>query len=96
MLRTSFHLIESGFSPYWVQGRNWVWMGIFGSSLFFVGGITNLLKVFKMQQNIGMTRLEKLRGGHRTVCYRGGKESAGFRLLPRRIGGRTCSRARRK
>ncbi|KAJ1395741.1 hypothetical protein SESBI_33085 [Sesbania bispinosa] len=43
-------------------GRTWIWLGIFGSIMFFVGGLTNLIKVFKMQQMNGM-RLEKLRGG---------------------------------
>lgn len=37
-------------------------MGIFGSLLFFIGGFTNVVKVFKMQQIDGL-RLEKLRGG---------------------------------
>ncbi|KAJ7965387.1 putative Polypyrimidine tract-binding-like protein [Quillaja saponaria] len=40
----------------------WIWLGIFGSLLFFVGGLTNVVKVFKMQQIDGL-RLEKLRGG---------------------------------
>ncbi|KAK7311462.1 hypothetical protein RJT34_09617 [Clitoria ternatea] len=43
-------------------GRTWIWLGIFGSLMFFIGGLTNLIKVFKMQQMNGM-RLEKLRGG---------------------------------
>ena len=30
--------------------------------MFFIGGLTNLIKVFKMQQMNGI-RLEKLRGG---------------------------------
>lgn len=37
-------------------------MGIFGGLLFFIGGLTNVVKVFKMQQMNGL-RLEKLRGG---------------------------------
>ena len=45
-----------------LQGRTWIWLGIFGSILFFIGGLTNLVKVFKMQQMNGL-RLEKLRGG---------------------------------
>ncbi|KAL5145624.1 Polypyrimidine tract-binding 2 [Glycine soja] len=40
----------------------WIWLGIFGSLMFFIGGLTNLIKVFKMQQMNGI-RLEKLRGG---------------------------------
>ena len=44
-----------------MQGGTWVWLGIFGSILFFVGGLTNVVKVFKMQQN--SMRLETLRGG---------------------------------
>ncbi|KAF6140026.1 hypothetical protein GIB67_001767, partial [Kingdonia uniflora] len=43
-------------------GKSWVWMGIFGSLLFLVGGVANVVKVFKMQQMDGI-RLEKLRGG---------------------------------
>ncbi|OAY48419.1 uncharacterized protein LOC110617653 [Manihot esculenta] len=43
-------------------GRTLVWMGIFGSVLLFTGGLTNVVKVFKMQQIDGL-RLEKLRGG---------------------------------
>ncbi|KAI8006812.1 hypothetical protein LOK49_LG07G00260 [Camellia lanceoleosa] len=43
-------------------GWAWVWLGIFGSLLFFIGGLANVVKVFKMQQTDGM-RLEKLRGG---------------------------------
>ncbi|KAL7183650.1 hypothetical protein ACSBR2_025938 [Camellia fascicularis] len=43
-------------------GWTWVWLGIFGSLLFFIGGLANVVKVFKMQQTDGM-RLEKLRGG---------------------------------
>lgn len=39
-----------------------MWLGIFGSLLFFMGGLTNVVKVFKMQQTDGL-RLEKLRGG---------------------------------
>ncbi|XP_020223311.1 uncharacterized protein LOC109805579 [Cajanus cajan] len=43
-------------------GRTWIWLGILGSLMFFIGGLTNLIKVFKMQQMNGI-RLEKLRGG---------------------------------
>ncbi|EEF39025.1 uncharacterized protein LOC8263485 [Ricinus communis] len=43
-------------------GRSLVWMGIFGTLLLFIGGLTNVVKVFKMQQIDGL-RLEKLRGG---------------------------------
>ncbi|KAL5568321.1 hypothetical protein UlMin_024896 [Ulmus minor] len=43
-------------------GGNWVWFGIFGSLFLVIGGFTNLIKVFKMQQIDGL-RLEKLRGG---------------------------------
>ncbi|KAG4392928.1 hypothetical protein AAZX31_04G218700 [Glycine max] len=42
-------------------GGTWIWLGIFGSLMFFIGGLTNLIKVFKMQQMNGI-RLEKLRG----------------------------------
>ncbi|KAF7131947.1 hypothetical protein RHSIM_Rhsim09G0204100 [Rhododendron simsii] len=43
-------------------GWTWVWFGIFGSMMFFIGGLANVVKIFKMQQMDG-TRLEKLRGG---------------------------------
>ncbi|KAK7410686.1 hypothetical protein VNO78_01678 [Psophocarpus tetragonolobus] len=43
-------------------GSTWIWLDIFGSIMFFIGGLTNLIKVFKMQQMNGI-RLEKLRGG---------------------------------
>ncbi|XP_065868494.1 uncharacterized protein [Euphorbia lathyris] len=42
--------------------RRFVWMGICGSLMLFTGGLTNVVKVFKMQQIDGL-RLEKLRGG---------------------------------
>ena len=45
-----------------MQGRTWIWLGIFGRLLFFIGGLANVIKVFKMQQIDGL-RLEKLRGG---------------------------------
>ncbi|KAG6521073.1 hypothetical protein ZIOFF_018139 [Zingiber officinale] len=41
--------------------RNWGWLGLCGSVLFMVGGLMNVIKVFKMQQMDGL-RLEKLRG----------------------------------
>ncbi|KAM7268875.1 hypothetical protein ACFE04_011041 [Oxalis oulophora] len=44
-------------------GTTWVWLGICGSIMFFIGGLTNVVKVFKMQQLDGGLRLEKLRGG---------------------------------
>lgn len=43
-------------------GKTWIWLGIFGSLLLFIGGLMNVVKVFKMQQMNGL-RLEKLRGG---------------------------------
>ncbi|KAK7351020.1 hypothetical protein VNO77_10143 [Canavalia gladiata] len=43
-------------------GGTWIWLGMFGSLMLFMGGLTNLIKVFKMQQMNGI-RLEKLRGG---------------------------------
>jgi hypothetical protein len=57
-----------------MQGRTWIWLGIFGSLLFFIGGLTNVIKVFKMQQIDGL-RLEKLRGGaqERLVLEREGQ-----------------------
>lgn len=45
-----------------MQGSTWVWLGIVASILFFIGGISNVVKVFKMQQ-VNVLRLEKLRGG---------------------------------
>lgn len=44
------------------QAKSWVWFCVFGSLLFLIGGLVNLLKVYKMQQTDGL-RLEKLRGG---------------------------------
>ncbi|KAI4337948.1 hypothetical protein L6164_016310 [Bauhinia variegata] len=43
--------------------RTWIWLGIVGSFLLFIGGLANVVKVFKMQQLVGLLRLEKLRGG---------------------------------
>lgn len=45
-----------------MQGTDWAWLGIIGSLLLFIGGLTNVVKVFKMQQMDGL-QLEKLRGG---------------------------------
>ncbi|KAB5531659.1 hypothetical protein DKX38_018329 [Salix brachista] len=45
-----------------MQSKTWVWIGIFGSLMLFIGGLTNVVKVFEMQQIDGV-RLEKLRGG---------------------------------
>ncbi|MCD9640455.1 hypothetical protein HAX54_025760 [Datura stramonium] len=42
--------------------KDWMWFGVFGSILLFIGGLMNVVKVFKMQQMSGL-RLEKLRGG---------------------------------
>ncbi|KAI3784053.1 hypothetical protein L1987_43145 [Smallanthus sonchifolius] len=42
--------------------RTWVWMGVFASLLLLIGGIANVVKVFKMLQ-MDRLRLEKLRGG---------------------------------
>lgn len=49
-----------------LMGEFWIWLGIFGSLLLFIGGLTNVVKVFKMQQIDGL-RLEKLRGGAQEV-----------------------------
>eukprot|EP00258_Populus_trichocarpa_P016956 XP_006376621.2 uncharacterized protein LOC18103621 [Populus trichocarpa] len=43
-------------------GKTWVWIGFFGSLMFFIGGLADVVKVFEMQQ-IDVLRLEKLRGG---------------------------------
>ncbi|KAL6508349.1 hypothetical protein OROHE_021891 [Orobanche hederae] len=43
-------------------GETWIWLGIFGSLVLFIGAIANVVKVFKMQQ-LNELRLEKLRGG---------------------------------
>ncbi|GAB2256812.1 hypothetical protein Droror1_Dr00022871 [Drosera rotundifolia] len=40
----------------------WIWLGIYASIAFFVGGLANVVKVFNMQQVDGL-RLKKLRGG---------------------------------
>jgi hypothetical protein len=49
---------------------------MFGCLLFLVGGLFNILKVYKMQQENGL-RLEKLRGGaqERLNHIRGGRGS---------------------
>ncbi|KAL8251983.1 hypothetical protein R6Q59_035676 [Mikania micrantha] len=39
--------------------RTWVWMGMFASLLLLIGGLANVIKVFKMLQIDGL-RLEKL------------------------------------
>ncbi|KAJ6418761.1 hypothetical protein OIU84_002023 [Salix udensis] len=31
--------------------KTWVWIGIFGSLMLFIGGLTNVVKVFEMQQS---------------------------------------------
>ncbi|KAG8381165.1 hypothetical protein BUALT_Bualt06G0094000 [Buddleja alternifolia] len=43
-------------------GSSWIWLGIFGSLILFIGALANVIRVFKMQQLDGL-RLEKLRGG---------------------------------
>ncbi|KAL6541524.1 hypothetical protein OROGR_011010 [Orobanche gracilis] len=45
-----------------IMGETWIWLGIFGSLVLFIGAISNVVKVFKMQQ-LNESRLEKLRGG---------------------------------
>ncbi|KAL7146184.1 hypothetical protein ABFS83_06G023900 [Erythranthe nasuta] len=44
-------------------GDTWIWMGIMGSLVLLMGGLANVVKVFKMQQLSGVMRLERLRGG---------------------------------
>ncbi|PKI52128.1 hypothetical protein CRG98_027544 [Punica granatum] len=44
-----------------LMGRTFTWFGIIGSVMLIIGGLANVVKVFKMQQ--GGLRLEKLRGG---------------------------------
>lgn len=50
------------------QGETFIWLGVFSSILLLVGGLANLVKVFKMQQ--GDLRLEKLRGGAHELLIR--------------------------
>ncbi|KAF9671161.1 hypothetical protein SADUNF_Sadunf12G0018700 [Salix dunnii] len=52
-----------------LQSKTWVWIGIFGSLMLFIGGLTNVVKVFEMQQIDGV-RLEKLRGGAQECLIR--------------------------
>lgn len=59
LLEVVFVICKSGVK---MQGKRWVWLGIYGSVMFTIGGLTNVVKVFKMQQMNGI-RLEKLRGG---------------------------------
>ncbi|KAK6135344.1 hypothetical protein DH2020_030932 [Rehmannia glutinosa] len=56
-------------------GETWIWLGIFGSLLLFIGALANVVKVFKMQQLLDGLRLEKLRGGaqERLVLIREGQ-----------------------
>ncbi|XP_076951842.1 uncharacterized protein LOC143625386 [Bidens hawaiensis] len=42
--------------------RTWAWTGMFASLLLLIGGLANVIKVFKMLQ-MDRLRLEKLRGG---------------------------------
>ncbi|XVF53439.1 hypothetical protein PTKIN_Ptkin05aG0099500 [Pterospermum kingtungense] len=54
-------------------GKTWVWLGISGSLMFFMGGLANVVKVFKMQHMNGI-RLEKLHGAAQdrlTECREG-------------------------
>ncbi|KAM2976026.1 hypothetical protein FF1_002118 [Malus domestica] len=54
-----------------ILGRTWVWLGTGGSLLFLIGGLANVVKVFKMQQMGDGLRLEKLRGGAQERLVRG-------------------------
>ncbi|RWW37134.1 hypothetical protein BHE74_00057795 [Ensete ventricosum] len=53
----------------YVQASSWAWLSTFGGLLFLVGGLTNVAKVFKMQQRDGL-RLEKLRGSAQERLFR--------------------------
>ncbi|GAB2265106.1 hypothetical protein Dimus_000173 [Dionaea muscipula] len=44
-------------------GLSWIWLGICGSVLLFIGGLANVVKVFHMHQEVDGLRLERLRGG---------------------------------
>ncbi|KAF3782581.1 hypothetical protein EJ110_NYTH33898 [Nymphaea thermarum] len=50
-------------------GRTWAWLGLSGSLLYFIGGLANVRKVFKMQR-LDWTRLEQLRGVRREGWWR--------------------------
>ncbi|VFQ73034.1 unnamed protein product [Cuscuta campestris] len=67
-------------------GGTWVWLGIFGSLLLFVGGLANVVKVFNMQQRddggTTVMRLEKLRGGAQEQLLAMNLESDGRGGLP--------------
>ncbi|CAL9121146.1 unnamed protein product [Musa textilis] len=52
-----------------ITAISWVWLSTFGGLLFLVGGLTNVAKVFKMQQRDGL-RLEKLRGSAQERLFR--------------------------
>ncbi|MCL7027786.1 hypothetical protein MKW94_027161 [Papaver nudicaule] len=60
--KQSMNEVGSGHSGLGYLRESWIWLGIFGTLFLFVGGLTNVAKVFKMQQMEGV-RLEKLRGG---------------------------------
>ncbi|ONK81192.1 uncharacterized protein A4U43_C01F26310 [Asparagus officinalis] len=79
LMASLLFLVGGFFNQHHVYGsmllaKSWIWLCIFGSLLFFVGGLLHVGKVFKMQQMDGM-RLEKLRGGalERLVREREGK-----------------------
>ncbi|KAJ3686258.1 hypothetical protein LUZ61_015422 [Rhynchospora tenuis] len=52
-----------------IEDKSWAWFGLFGSILLFIGGLMNLVKVFKMQQ-MDRSGLERLRGGARERLHR--------------------------
>jgi len=56
-----------------MQGRTWIWLGIFGSLLFFIGGLANVIKVFKMEQIDGLRMLRNCGEGHMTDLSMKGK-----------------------
>ncbi|KAI3757706.1 hypothetical protein L6452_05249 [Arctium lappa] len=59
-VRSSGHL--HGLHGLYLLTSTWVWMGTFASLLLLIGGLANVVKVFKMLQ-MDRLRLEKLRGG---------------------------------
>ncbi|XP_078438730.1 polypyrimidine tract-binding-like protein [Wolffia australiana] len=44
-----------------IAGESWIWLSLGGSLCFILGGLLNVVRVFKLQQMDGI-RLEKLRG----------------------------------
>jgi hypothetical protein len=76
-----------------MPGKTWVWIGFFGSLMFFIGGLADVVKVFEMQQIDGL-RLEKLRGGAQERLVREREGQAPLVLAEERRGKRIAEETR--